>query len=92
MIDRSMRAAKDRLVRPLVARMSGRVRPLWLTALSLIGGVGGGVLAAFGFTGLALVAWLMGRWFDALDGAIARASDEQTDLGGYLDMLADTVG
>lgn len=92
MIDRSLRATKDRLSRPIVVRLSRRVGPFWLTGLSLLGGVGGGVLAAFGLRWIALAVWLLGRFCDGLDGAVAREQGRQTDLGGYLDMLADTVG
>jgi len=91
-IDRSLRTTKDRLARPLVVRLSGRVGPFWLTGLSLAGGVGGGALAALGFRWVALAVWLLGRCFDGLDGAVAREGGRQSDLGGYLDLLADTVG
>lgn len=92
MIDRRLRVAKDRTVEPLAARISGRVSPMALTTLAFAAGVGGGVAAGFGLRWIAVVVWLAGRVFDALDGAVARRSGRQSDLGGYLDMLGDTIG
>lgn len=37
---------------------------------------------------LALVAWLLNRVMDGLDGAVAR-NEGATDLGGYLDLMLD---
>ena len=36
--------------------------------------------------------WLIARLVDGLDGPVARVRGEAGDLGGYLDMLADTIG
>ncbi|MGE3589312.1 MAG: CDP-alcohol phosphatidyltransferase family protein [Ilumatobacteraceae bacterium] len=72
--------------------VAGRIGPGWLTVLSLAGGLGGGVAAGFGLRWQAVAVWLLGRVFDGLDGAVARDGDRQSDLGGYLDMMADTVG
>lgn len=92
MIDRALRGTKDRLLAPLVVRLSGHVSPGALTVLSLAGGVGGGVVAAFGLRWQAVAIWLAGRVFDGLDGPVARTKARQSDLGGYLDMMADTAG
>ncbi|MFM7686844.1 MAG: CDP-alcohol phosphatidyltransferase family protein [Actinomycetota bacterium] len=92
MIDRRLRVAKDLVVEPVAARMAGRVPPMLLTSLAFVAGVGGGVAAAFGLRWTAVAAWLAGRVFDGLDGAVARRSERQSDLGGYLDMLGDTIG
>jgi len=40
----------------------------------------------------AVAAWLGGRVLDGLDGAVARRRGEATDLGGYLDIVLDTIG
>lgn len=92
MIDRTLRATKDRLLAPVVDRLVGRVGPGWLTVLSLAFGVGGGVAAGFGGRWSAVALWLAGRVFDGLDGPVARANGAPSDLGGYLDMMADTAG
>ena len=92
MIDRRLRIAKDLVIDPLAARLDGRVSPMVLTLLAFLAGVGGGVAAGFGLRGIAVAVWLAGRVFDGLDGAVARRSGRQSDLGGYLDMLGDTIG
>ena len=40
----------------------------------------------------AVACWLAGRTFDGLDGAVARRNGTASDLGGYSDLLLDTVG
>ena len=70
----------------------------WLAATGLkpnvvtIGGLAIGVLIipvlAFQVFGFALIIILFNRLLDGLDGAIARSSGI-TDLGGYLDIVAD---
>lgn len=93
MIDHRLRDVKDRAIEPVARRLAAaRVAPGWLTFAGMVGGVGAGVLAWRGFTWWALVAWLAGRAFDGLDGAVARRGGRAGDLGGYLDQLADTVG
>jgi len=92
MIDRTLRTTKDRVVGPAARVVAGRIGPGWLTVLSLAGGLGGGLAAGFGLRWQAVALWLLGRVFDGLDGAVAREGDRQSDLGGYLDMMADTIG
>jgi phosphatidylglycerophosphate synthase len=60
-------------------------------ALTLVGlGIGlcGAVAIGLGAFGWGLVLILLNRLFDGLDGAVARAAGP-TDLGGYLDIVAD---
>lgn len=60
-------------------------------AVTLIGlalGLIGAVLIAAGWMQAALVAILLGRLADGLDGAIARAG-KASDFGGYLDITCD---
>ncbi len=91
-IDHRLRAKKDRIVAPFVARLPSAVTPGRLTAVSLVGGVAAGLLAAGGWRWWALAVWLAGRACDGLDGAVARRRGRQSDLGGYLDLMADAVG
>lgn len=87
-----LREAKDRALSPVVDRLAGRVPPAALTALSLLGGLGGGAAAAAGLRWWAVAIWLAGRVADGLDGPVARSNGRQSDLGGYLDLMADTIG
>ncbi len=63
-------------------------RPLALTGVGWLVGVGACVAAGTGHWTLALVLWLLNRTLDGLDGPLARRHGA-TDLGGYLDLLAD---
>jgi phosphatidylglycerophosphate synthase len=90
-IDNQLRVAKDRVVAPLVARVPAAVTSGRLTVGALVFGVATGLLAASGWRWWSLAAWLLGRVFDVVDGAVARQRGHQSDLGGYLDLMGDTV-
>lgn len=93
MIDQKLREAKDRAIDPVVRGLVAlRVGAGWFTAAGLITSVAAGALAWRGLTWWALAAFLAGRVFDSVDGAVARRAGTASDLGGYLDQLADTVG
>lgn len=66
----------------------GGVRPLALTGVGWLVGIAACVAAGTGHWTLALVAWLLNRTLDGLDGPLARRHGA-SDLGGYLDLLAD---
>ncbi|MBI4884648.1 MAG: CDP-alcohol phosphatidyltransferase family protein [Actinobacteria bacterium] len=91
MIDHQLRTTKDRLAGPAARVITYRIGAGRLTLLSFCAGVGGGVAAGFGLRWQAVVLWLLGRVLDGLDGAVAREGGRQSDLGGYLDMMADTI-
>jgi phosphatidylglycerophosphate synthase len=92
-IDQKLREAKDRAIDPVVrALVARRVGAGWFTAAGLLTSMAAGALAWRGLTWWALAAFLAGRVFDSVDGAVARRAGTASDLGGYLDQLADTVG
>ena len=92
MIDHRLRAAKDRAVEPVTSRLPDLVTPGRLTAASVVAGVVAGVLAAIGWRWWSLAVWLVGRVLDGIDGALARHLGRHSDLGGYFDLMGDTVG
>ncbi len=65
-----------------------RVRPTTVTAIGWLAGVGACLAVVSGSWTLALVLWLTNRVLDGLDGAVARRVGP-TDLGGFLDIIAD---
>jgi phosphatidylglycerophosphate synthase len=67
------------------------VRPAAVTAVGLVVGVGACIAAAVAAWPVALALWLGNRTLDGLDGALARARGGGSDLGGFLDFLADFV-
>jgi phosphatidylglycerophosphate synthase len=90
MLDPMMR----RLTQPPLdhaADLLGRtpVTPGSLTALGLLTGLGAAVAAAATWWTVALVAWLVSRLLDGLDGPLARALGTADDGGGFADVMAD---
>lgn len=90
MFDPILRRAKDRALAP-IARAFRRVEPGAITALALALGLGAAWAAWIGAFGPGLVLWLANRVLDGLDGAVARLRGDSTDLGGFLDLMADFV-
>jgi phosphatidylglycerophosphate synthase len=91
MIDSVLRPGKDAALAPIVRRVPRWLGPGWLTAAGLVATLGAAALAASG-TRAAVVLFLVGRLLDGIDGALARERGMASDLGGYLDIVADTVG
>jgi phosphatidylglycerophosphate synthase len=90
-LDAPVRAAVDPTC-PRGATSHGfGVRPGAVTAVGLAVGVGACVAAGLAVWPLALGLWLVNRVLDGLDGALARVGGGGTDLGGFLDFLADFV-
>jgi phosphatidylglycerophosphate synthase len=87
-------ALRTRLQPPLdraAAILGGHgVRAGHVTSLALALGVGACVAAALAAWPAALGLWLANRALDGLDGALARRRGA-TDLGGFLDFMADFV-
>jgi len=86
---------RARLATPLssIARRvaAAGVGPGAVTAAGLVVGVAACVAAAVAIWPLALALWLGNRVLDGLDGAVARVRGGESDLGGFLDFLADFV-
>ncbi|MEK6608154.1 MAG: CDP-alcohol phosphatidyltransferase family protein [Myxococcota bacterium] len=66
-----------------------RVRANQVTALALLVGVAGGVLAATGRFAAGFGLYFLGSFLDCIDGDIARVRIEGSRLGEWLDTLAD---
>ena len=88
MVDKVLRTPKRWMLEPVAERLAG-VSPTALTGVGLLAGLAAAGLAASGRPLAALVLWLVNRLLDGLDGELARAFNRQSDLGGYLDILAD---
>jgi hypothetical protein len=90
MLDEKLRKLKDRWLRPLVG-VAGGLSPNALTLLALAVGLASAGAAAQQLYGLGLALWAINRVLDGLDGAVARETGQQSDFGGYLDIVADFV-
>lgn len=91
-LDLRARPIKERLLGGVAHRLAGVVSPNALTGAALVVTVGAAGAASAGLTVPALLGWWLGRLLDGLDGPVARARGTASDFGGYLDVLADTVG
>lgn len=87
--DQRARPVLARAMQPVAAGIS--VDPVVFTALGLASGLGAAVAAALSAWWVALGLWVGGRVLDALDGAVARASNAASDRGGYLDFCSDMI-
>ena len=80
------------LLHPLVRALSAmRIRPDSLTAAGWAFSVGAAILFALGYTRLAGGVMLFAGLFDALDGAVARESNQMSDFGAFLDSTLDRI-
>lgn len=88
MFDTALRGWKDKLLAPLVRGLAP-VHPTMLTAAGFAVGLACAGTAAAGLTLAALGLWAVNRVLDGLDGLVARQFGKTSDLGGYLDLVAD---
>ncbi|MFP4483800.1 MAG: CDP-alcohol phosphatidyltransferase family protein [Spirochaetaceae bacterium] len=91
MFDPMLRPVKERVIRPLAELMGRYVSPLALTLAGAALGLAAAGAVLVDLMWLAFSLWLVGRIFDGLDGVVARVTSRRSDLGGYLDMLLDTI-
>jgi phosphatidylglycerophosphate synthase len=89
-LDEAMRMVKERVFLPLArAVASTGVTPTQLTLIGFAFGLGACGAAAAGLWVLASSLWWAGRIMDGLDGTLARFTKQQSDYGGYVDILCD---
>ena len=80
------------LIRPLTRFLSVmRVRPYYFTATVWVFSVGVAFLFAIGYTKTAGAVMLFAGLFDALDGAVARESNQMSAFGAFLDSTLDRL-
>lgn len=90
MLDEELRRGAKPFYRPLASALARR----GVTGNALTtAGLGAGVLCllaiALGFNVPALLFWLLNRLLDGLDGEVARLRGETSELGSFLDIVAD---
>jgi len=92
MLDEQLRPAKDQLLTPLARGPFGPVPPVVLSILALTATIGAAVAAWQQVVPLAVALWLLSRLADGLDGAVARHQGTDSDFGGLVDIVFDTIG
>lgn len=90
MFDDFFRQRKECLQLPLALQCT-HIHPTMITLLALLCGMVSGLLLMQRFYGYGLLFWALNRFLDGFDGTVARVQGKQSDLGGYLDILADFV-
>lgn len=91
MLDTKLRGVKDSIFEPCCNIVPSFISPLHITAVAFLMGVLSCICAAQDRVFLSLVFWLFNRALDCLDGAVARRRRMASDLGGFLDLLADFI-
>ena len=89
MYDHALRHPKKAILLPLAKKIPAS--PNQLTAIGLVFGLTAAFCSGFALLRVALFFWTVNRILDGLDGEVARAKNLQTDMGGYLDILADLL-
>ena len=90
MFDIYMRKFKDTCVEPLLHLLKTyKFSPNYITAASGFVGLIGVFLSTQDMRIWAFLVHCLGRLLDGLDGAYARLTSQQTDFGGYFDILVD---
>lgn len=91
MVDHLLRRPKEQVLLPVARRVGAHLHPTALTLLAFGFGLAAAGCLWRGATAMGLILWLLNRLVDGLDGTVARATSTQSDWGGYLDMVLDTV-
>ena len=89
MFDIQLRNLKDSLFNPLCQFIPPSISPGLITFLAFLSGLLSVYLASQRSISPSLLFWLLNRSLDCLDGALARHRNAASDLGGFLDLLAD---
>ncbi len=91
MIDKQLRTPKEEVLKPVAFHALRAFHPTAITLAAFGVGIVAAAAAWQQFYLLALVLWLLNRALDGLDGTVARLTNTQSDLGGYLDIVLDHV-
>ena len=91
MFDTQLRPLKDRVFDPCCRFLPLFITPLHITIAAFLAGQLSCLFATQQRVILSLTFWAMNRILDCLDGALARYRETASDLGGFLDLLADFI-
>lgn len=81
------------IIRPIErAFIAARISPNALTMVSLVLCAGSGVAVASGYLALSAWCYIFAGTLDVLDGRLARATNQSSEAGAFLDSVADRWG
>ncbi|ORX35093.1 hypothetical protein BD324DRAFT_652809 [Kockovaella imperatae] len=89
MLDRALRPVKEVILQPCLGFIPASLSPMSITYLGFAIGLSSPLFACLGSDRLALIAWLLNRLLDGLDGTVARLRSRQTSWGGFMDIVCD---
>jgi len=91
MIDKYLRPIKDKILIPLAKKTALIFSPNQISLISFFFGLLSCLMIFLHQLYPALAFWILNRVIDGLDGTVARVSHNQTDWGGYLDIMLDFI-
>lgn len=91
MLDNALRGVKEQLLLPAAWAVGRALHPNIITLIAFVWGIMAALFLAWQWYMWGLAFWLLNRFFDGLDGTVARENNLQTDFGGYFDILTDFV-
>jgi phosphatidylglycerophosphate synthase len=91
MLDATMRQVKDSILLRLKKTPLFRLHPNTITTVSFLFGLASVVFLYYGFNKMAFVLFCLNRIIDGLDGLVARETGQQSDFGGYYDIMTDFI-
>ncbi|KAL8764545.1 MAG: hypothetical protein Q9209_007976 [Squamulea sp. 1 TL-2023] len=93
MFDNTLRPLKDGIFDPCCRYLPAFVTPLHITGIAFVFGLLScySALTVHADKISPLLFWALNRSLDCLDGALARYRGTTSDLGGFLDLLADFI-
>ena len=87
MFDDKLQGSRDRVLSKFYLRFWLRLNPNTISTIGFIFGIFCIIFILQKLFLFALIFWLLNRFFDGLDGLVARKTGKQTELGAYLDIL-----
>jgi hypothetical protein len=91
MLDRFLRDIKERLCIP-IARVVGKVfSPSQITVIGFFCGLLSVLFISWQWWLAGNIFWYLNRILDGIDGVVARLRHEQSDFGGYIDIICDFI-
>jgi len=91
MVDEQLRKVKDRILFLVAGPRIERIPPNIITTAGFSVGLICAVFLYFGCNLIAFFLWIFNRIIDGLDGYVARQNGNQTDFGGYYDIITDFI-
>mmetsp|Transcript_22823 Transcript_22823/g.41025 ORF Transcript_22823/g.41025 Transcript_22823/m.41025 type:complete len:145 (-) Transcript_22823:247-681(-) len=91
MFDYCIRDLQASITLPIAHWLGKSVSPNQVSIVGFFAGVCCCFSLYMGFDKVGVVFFVLNRYLDMLDGALARATDQQTDFGGYFEIVLDFI-